>query len=211
MDRVAWVAALPGMPEGVVAIAGKTVRRSGNKRSGNEALGNRDWLIGRVEAEAGLGADEITKLTPHELEVALAKKRIRIPAPEVLEETRKAGWNPSCKGIDAITKWEPGRRAILGGLERAGRLRIFVSVTGKGNVTRSAPFPIDLVRDLITIGIWDIWLAQLQRWRNGVPPPPEMFLSEKTRKSLEARAIGNFAKDIFRATEVEGSGHRLRA
>jgi predicted transposase YbfD/YdcC len=35
---VAWVAALTGMPEGVIAIDGKTVRRSGNKRSGKAAI-----------------------------------------------------------------------------------------------------------------------------------------------------------------------------
>src|ERR1700759_1272002 len=33
-----WVAALTGMPEGVIAIDGKTVRRSGNKRSGKAAI-----------------------------------------------------------------------------------------------------------------------------------------------------------------------------
>lgn len=35
---VSWVAALTGMPEGVIAIDGKTVRRSGNKRSGKAAI-----------------------------------------------------------------------------------------------------------------------------------------------------------------------------
>lgn len=35
---VSWVAALSGMPEGVIAIDGKTVRRSGNKRSGKAAI-----------------------------------------------------------------------------------------------------------------------------------------------------------------------------
>ena len=35
---VAWVGALTGMPEGVIAIDGKTVRRSGNKRSGKAAI-----------------------------------------------------------------------------------------------------------------------------------------------------------------------------
>src|SRR3954465_2435184 len=35
---VAWVAALTGMPEGVIAIDGKTVRRSGNKRAGKAAI-----------------------------------------------------------------------------------------------------------------------------------------------------------------------------
>lgn len=184
----------------------------------NEVLGNRDWLIGRVEAEAGLRADEVAKLTPRALEVALATERIRIPTPEAIDEARKAGWNPSYKGLDAIAEWEPGRRAVLGGLDRlqrAGRLHIYVSVTGKGNVTRSAPFPIDLVRDLITIGIWDVRLGQLRRWRNTVSPPgpPQMFLSEKTKKGLEARAIGNLVKSAFSAPEVkvEGSGHRLRA
>ena len=35
---VAWVASLTGMPEGVIAIDGKTMRRSGNKRSGKAAI-----------------------------------------------------------------------------------------------------------------------------------------------------------------------------
>jgi predicted transposase YbfD/YdcC len=35
---VAWVASLTGVPEGVIAIDGKTVRRSGNKRSGKAAI-----------------------------------------------------------------------------------------------------------------------------------------------------------------------------
>ena len=35
---VSWVAALTGMPEGVIAIDGKTMRRSGNKRSGKAAI-----------------------------------------------------------------------------------------------------------------------------------------------------------------------------
>ena len=33
---VSWAAALTGNPEGVIAIDGKTVRRSGNKRKGQE-------------------------------------------------------------------------------------------------------------------------------------------------------------------------------
>ena len=35
---VSWVAALTGMSAGVIAIDGKTVRRSGNKRSGKAAI-----------------------------------------------------------------------------------------------------------------------------------------------------------------------------
>jgi predicted transposase YbfD/YdcC len=35
---VAWVASLSDVPEGVIAIDGKTVRRSGNKRSGQAAI-----------------------------------------------------------------------------------------------------------------------------------------------------------------------------
>ena len=35
---VAWVAALTGTPEGVIAIDGKTVRRSGQKRKGQEPI-----------------------------------------------------------------------------------------------------------------------------------------------------------------------------
>src|SRR5436305_6929638 len=35
---VSWVAALTGAPDGVIAIDGKTVRRSGSKRSGKAAI-----------------------------------------------------------------------------------------------------------------------------------------------------------------------------
>ncbi|MDE2582321.1 MAG: ISAs1 family transposase [Rhodospirillales bacterium] len=53
---VAWVAALTGAPEGVIAIDGKTVRRSGNKRSGKAPIhmvsafaGRQRLVLGQVQ------------------------------------------------------------------------------------------------------------------------------------------------------------------
>ncbi|WP_262030461.1 hypothetical protein [Microvirga sp. Mcv34] len=180
------------------------------------ALGDRNWLIGRTEAEAGLRRDEVARFSVLALEAGLAKEGIKVPKPENRAEAVRAGWQPQFAGLDAVANWAEGRQAVLDGLERLERRRrtnIYIAVTGKGNVTREVPFPIDLVRDLVTIGIWSVRRDQLLRWSNALEPPgpAEIFLSEKTRGPLEADAIGNLLKHAFSKCDVQGSGHRLRA
>jgi len=179
------------------------------------ALGDRDWMIARVQSEAGLRAAEVADLTVGALQEALKAERIRVPEPkpESMQDARQAGWNPLLKGLDAVARWEPGRRTVMAGLdrlERAGREHVYVTVVGKGNKKRSAPFPLPLMRDLLTVAIWDVRAEQLRCWQLRTAPV-QVFLSAKTRRPLSKNAIGNLVKAAFAAVEVEGSGHRLRA
>jgi len=181
----------------------------------DQALGERDWLIARVQAEAGLRAEEVANLTLRALEDALKAERIHVPEPKPddMAQAREAGWNPSLKGLDAVAGWEPGRRTVMDGLdrlERADREHIYVTVVGKGRKSRSAPFPIALMRDLMNVAIWQVRAGQLQDWRLR-KAPDQVFLSVKTRGPLSKQAIGNLVKAAFVAVEIKGSGHRLRA
>ncbi|QFU16869.1 hypothetical protein GDR74_11880 [Microvirga thermotolerans] len=180
------------------------------------AIGDRNWLIGRTEAEAGLRRDEVARFSVLALEAGLAKEGVKVPKPENRAEAVRAGWQPQLAGLDAVANWAEGRQAVLDGLERLERrhrTNVYITVTGKGQVTREVPFPIDLVRDLLAIGIWDVRRDQLLRWSNALQPPgpAEIFLSEKTRGPLEADAVGNLLKHAFNKCGIQGSGHRLRA
>ena len=175
----------------------------------DDMLRDRNWLIGRVMAEAGLRRAEVADLTISALENALKEERIRIPPPKDGSQA-----DTRYKGLDSIANSEHGRKAILGGLdwlENDGRIHIFVKVKGKGNKTRLAPFPIDLVRDLLIIGIWGCRKIQLQRRWGQSPGPPQLFLSEKTKGRMEPGTIGDILKDAFNKCNIEGSGHRLRS
>lgn len=176
-------------------------------------VADRDWLIARTMAEAGLRAHEVAGLTVGMLEKALARENIRVPAPKSMSEARAAGWNPALHGLDSIAHWEPGRQAILEGLQRLiknKRDHIYVYIVGKGGVLRDVPFPIEFFRDLIVIGIWEVRQAQLAAWKCSTLPP-NLFLSEKTRDGLLAPTLEDLVKKAFSACGVEGSGHRLRA
>jgi hypothetical protein len=123
----------------------------------DEATNERDWLIGRVMAEAGLRRDEVARLSTPMLEAGLAKEGIKIPPFEASADARAASWNPRLSGLGALADWELGKKTVLDGLDRLEhryRTNIYVVITGKGNVKREAPFPIPLVRDILTIGLW---------------------------------------------------------
>jgi len=182
----------------------------------NLEIRDRNWLIGRAMADAGLRREEVSKLTVSAIQKALSKEGIRIREPDNLKAARVAGWNPRLRSFDAIAEWDEGKQDVISQideLERRGRRNIYVRVTGKGNVTRDVPFPISLIRDLLEIAIWGIRLDQRRRWGKSfrLPGPDFLFLSEKTRKTLTPGTIGNLVLQAFQECEVEGSGHRLRA
>jgi integrase len=58
-------------------------------------------------------------------------------------------------------------------------------------------------------------LRVVERWRrkrqSGYSEPVEIFLSHKTGRSLELRAITNLLTELFDKAGVKGHGHRLRA
>jgi hypothetical protein len=104
--------------------------------------------------------------------------------------------------------------AQLERLRRRHRKHIYVPVTGKGNKTRSVPFQIGYVRDLLEIGVWLVRRDQIRHWTGHYPhsrPAREVFLSAKTGRAMTAGAVGDLAKYAFDAAGVRGSGQRLRA
>jgi hypothetical protein len=159
----------------------------------------------------------VARLTVGMMEAGLRKEGVRVVEPKDRDAARKSGWNSRLPGLSALAGWAEGWDTILSGLnhlERSHRTNIYVEILGKGDVVRQAPFPIDLVRDLLAIGIWGIRHSQITRWADGraaFVPPPELFLSEKTGGPLSAGSIGDVVKDAFNACGIDGSGHRLRA
>jgi integrase len=151
----------------------------------NPALKDRNWLIGRTMADAGLRRDESSRLGRRMILDAIFKEGMR------------------SKG-DAATGTQGEHQAALEALDRLearSRTNIYVRVVGKGDVVREAPFPIALVRDLLTI------LGKPTGKRN----QDWLFVSDKTGARLSAEAIGNMMLDAFDACGIDGSGHRLRA
>src|SRR5436305_14142516 len=74
---VSWVAALTGMPEGVIAIDGKTVRRSGNKRSGKAAI----HMVSAFAARQRLVLGQV-KVAEKSNEIIAIPKLLEMPAIE---------------------------------------------------------------------------------------------------------------------------------
>lgn len=194
----------------------KSVRQH-SRRSGADAQkallmeSERNWLMGRCMVGGGLRAQEIADMRVDALAKALRVEGVPLPQ----SPTNNASRGPHV--LDLLAEDQEGRGALLSGLElleARGRTCIYMEVTGKGSKTRMVPFPIDLARDLLQVGIWGVRRAQRSEWaeaRGASTPPQLLFLSFKTRGRMTSGAIGDLMKQAFRETGVEGSGHRLRA
>lgn len=183
------------------------------RNTGAEELRDRNWLIGRTEAEAGLRREELSELTIAALERALRREGIKIPAPEMLGSSGVV----RRYGLDVASSDRAVQKDILASLDRLERRRIaaiLVTVIGKGNKERDVPFPVDLIRDLLAIGIWNCRRAQLDaapRAHAKHVCPPAMFLSTKTGAGFTKDPLTKIVKKAFKECGIEGSGHRLRA
>lgn len=160
----------------------------------------RDWLMARCMAEAGLRAEEVAGLSV----AALARG---------LEMEGALGL---VAASSPVSHDRDGRARILTKLDAitvAGRSVIEVEVTCKG-ATRAAPFPIPLVRDLLSIGLWVVREAVLRRAAGCDPHDHRagsVFLSLKTGFGLSPGSVADVMHDGFRGIGVSSSGHRLRA
>ena len=168
---------------------------------------DRDWLVGRCGAEAGLRSEEVSRLSLAALAAALAEEGV--------------GGRPGkpLSGPDALSSLatDPAARShVLDGLEEleaSGREELGVEVSCKGRA-RKAPFPIQLVVDLLDIGIWTVRNAQIGHWesrRPGYMGPPLVFLSWRTGLGFRPGSLGDLVKDAFTDIGVLASNHRLRA
>jgi integrase len=160
---------------------------------------DRNWLIGRVMAEAGLRRKEVAQLTVPMIESCLSEEGLSVPS----------GGLADCITPDV-------QEEILSGLERLRqrqyRQNLWIKVTGKGRVTREAPFPIELIRDLLIFCIWGARSARVADCREAARyvSPPNVFLSSR-RGALTGGTIGNLMKEAFTSCGSDLSGHRLRA
>lgn len=183
----------------------------------NEVIGERDWLIGRLMAEAGLRVSEVVRFAGEMLvdPLNMELRKVRRKMPDVQTASM---FSSQLSVLDNMATWPEGQKVILDGLEileRNYRTNIYIEVMGKGDVIRSAPFPIKLVRDILTVGIWGFRRAQIDGWstrRHRFIPPHELFLSAKTKQPLAVRSVGDLVKDAFCDLDIDQlSGHRLRA
>ena len=189
--------------------------RSGVSRSekGNKAwkatiVADRDWLAGRLMAAGGLRAAEVSSLSLDHILDMLARAELQVPA------SRLSGAHP----LDALSSDRTGRDGLMGSLEALSasfRTSLDLRIVGKGCKERLIPIPIDLVRDVLEVGVWSVRRQQIGK--NGLGPQyagetPWLMLSEKTGKRLSAGAICDIIAAAFdRAPAIPGSGHRLRA
>lgn len=185
-----------------------------------EALGERNWLMGRCEAEVGLRREEVSRLSLDALLCGLQAESIFLPPtlnPSEITSLVAQEGNPKLHGLDAIANWKAAQEGILDELtrlEQRGRKRLYVLIKGKGDKKRMAPFPISLVKDILDIFVWTIRRQQIEDHLSAKPfyrPPSEIFLSRKTGGPLTPGAIGDAMLDAFQECKVDGSGHRLRA
>ena len=190
--------------------------RSASRRHGAEAQrtplleSERNWLMGRCMVDGGLRAQEVADMGLDELAKALRLESLALPK----LPADAAGQGPHV--LDFLAGDPGGREAVLAGLDALlarGRACLYVEVTGKGSKTRLVPLPIDLVRDLLQIGVWMVRRARLAEWAGAGTSarPSVLFLSSKTKGAMTSGAIGDLMKDAFAGAGVEGSGHRLRA
>lgn len=176
-----------------------------------EETNDRRWLLGRIMAEAGLRREEAARLTVGMIADAIKAAGIQSVECSPLEAEKLL------TDLDAVVA-QQSQDAILRALERhllkEHRSNIWVIVKGKGRVIREVPFPIELIRDLLIFGVWGVRRSQIVRWAaetKSYRPPPQIFLSDKTRRGLSAGAVGNLMKVAFAACDSHLSGHRLRA
>ncbi len=171
-------------------------------------MAERNWLMGRCMAEAGLRAQEVADLSMSAIDEMLTRAGL-------LERVRRQRGRHR---LDALCKNETGWSTLINGierLEREHRQTLRIRIDGKGSKARLAAFPLDLVRDILEIGVCAVRRWQLVRWiaiDHDHAPPTCLFLSTKTKRGFTAGGVGDLMKAAFAAKPViSGSGHRLRA
>ena len=218
--RVAWAGAGRTTRDGVrrdaptpilvarvlAAVRARGVAADGSKSGAAVLRAERDWLMARCAAEAGLRADEIASLSLSALARALAGEGAWPPG---------INWN-NPNALASLVGDAAGRDALLSrlrALSLEGRTAIGVQVTCKG-VVRHAPFPLSLLEDLLDIGIWAVRAAlapAVMRVSGGAATGHEVFLSTRTGLGLEAGSVSDILKEGFDAAGVRGRGATRRA
>lgn len=158
---------------------------------------DRSWLGARCMADAGLRADEVAGLTVSVLAKALAAEGA--PGLGPASDPERPDMRARSRILDRLAK-----------LRARGRRIIDVPVECKGS-RRDCPFPIELLAELLSVGLWVGRERVLRTWRGRDPDLDSVFLSTKTGRALAPGSWSDVMLDGFRAIGVASSGHRLRA
>lgn len=186
-------------------------RTGGDAQRWSVLEADRNWLVGRCMMDGGLRAHEVANLTIDSLAKALRTEGTPI-AQGTPSVTR--GGRHSLDTLSGSSEARETLLAALDALEARHRRSLYLEITGKGDKTRMAPFAIDLVRDLLEVGVWTVRHEQIAAWAGRdrkFRSPAQVFLSFKTKRAMTPGAVADLMKDAFNAVGVSGSGQRLRA
>lgn len=172
----------------------------------------RNWLVASCAARAGLRRKEIAGLSVRKLAEALGELGIiRMPSGRWRSSVQSNPLN------DAVTDGTL-RVRILAEIDKfraRGYHTMNVAVETKGRPERSVMFPLDLVVDLLEIGVWKARTLLFSHWeaqgKSKLDHDAVFISSTRDGERLKTKSVGDILKDAFSATDEAGSGHRLRA
>lgn len=160
----------------------------------------RNWLLARVAVETGMRREGIAQMRITHLDEALLRARVLGPSQSLAD---MIGFAESRAAV----------RRRLDLLEEAAAQNVIVEkVREKGRV-RDVAFPIGLVRQL-TEYIWAERATYVKGGRAGTTvsrAAAALWLSNKSGQALKLGSISDIVAAGFRAAQVAGSVHRLRA
>ena len=153
------------------------------------------WLAASLMFRSGLRSEGVASINLRMISAALAAEGIKT----------NAG-----KNFDlAVTSTDyEAQDVILAGiqrLKRAGRTKLFILVVEKSRPARDVGVPIELFEQILTY-IWSERPASLLGKRSDA-----LFLSQKTGEALIRTSLAAEIDKAFKALDVRGSPHRLRA
>ncbi|TAV74718.1 site-specific integrase [Rhizobium leguminosarum] len=164
--------------------------------------GDRDWLMANCMGGAGLRAAEVADMPIASLERALRAEGVLDRAERILGRRLK---------ITGLSKDKRAREAILDSLKHfkinEERAYVYVEILGKGDKLRSVPFDVDLIIDLLNVGLWE---TEDDSGGASNTKTDRIFQSYKTGRTLTAGAVSDVVKSGFKKAQVTGSGHSLR-
>lgn len=172
----------------------------------------RNWLVACCAVRAGLRRKETASLSLRKIAEALGKlKIIEMPVGRWRSSVQA---NPLNEAVYDLRL----RANIIAGIETyaaRGYTTLCLDVQTKGKPERSVEFPLDLVLDLLEIGVWQVRKSLFERWTSEGKTDLDhdaIFLSStRDGKRLTIKSVGDIVKDAFNNLLVAGSGHRLRA
>lgn len=168
----------------------------------------RDWLMASTMSGGGFRAVEVSRFPMSYFTESLE-------AEGLLDGISKEFGPFNC--VSELAENPGAQEKLLQNLKRfeehLQREYVFIRIRGKGDKLRDAPFTPDLVRDLLTAGVWGVRHQMISAWRASDPsyvPPDNVFISIKSKKAYRPGSISDIMQAAFEDAHVAGSGHDLR-